>query len=182
MVGSCSDLYCSKRTVFYPPTYLWRNNVEMLANLSITSKINQQLSEFFKINDTNDIDISTLWCSHKAFSRGLLIQAAACEKRRRGELLSGLLRELKSLEDLNKQHPSPKLENYLFNCRQKVCMSLLSSHQNHSRRVKAQFYVQGNMPGQLLANYISKGERKSNLTSIRDPHTVFFRTSPHKDS
>lgn len=100
--------------------------------------------------------MASLWCAHKAYCRGLLIQAAVTEKRKRAKLLNNLLTELKSLGQQHKQNLSPQVESDLFDCRQKICLALISAHQKYMKLTKARYYVQGNKAGKLLANYIKK--------------------------
>lgn len=37
------------------------------------------------LNDNDSVNGTTIWCTHKAYSRGLLIQIAAKEKKRERE-------------------------------------------------------------------------------------------------
>lgn len=43
------------------------------------------------VNNITDANIISVWCALKEYSRGLLIQAAAREKRQRVEMLNRLL-------------------------------------------------------------------------------------------
>lgn len=64
-------------------SYIWRNNTFILSQETHLSVLRKNLEEFFVINDKEPINCTTLWCTHKAYARGLLIQAATREKKRK---------------------------------------------------------------------------------------------------
>lgn len=64
-------------------SYIWRNNTFILSQETHLSVLRKNLEEFFVIIDKEPINCITLWCTHKAYARGLLIQAATREKKRK---------------------------------------------------------------------------------------------------
>lgn len=60
-----------KEQNYYNHAYLWRNNLSILSNLFHKNRLSQLLKEYFEINDTDDENIISLWCAHKAYNRGL---------------------------------------------------------------------------------------------------------------
>ena len=64
-----------------PNNYLWRNNTFILAQGKHQSVMKESIEEFFVMNDNSSVNDATLWCSHKAYVRGLLIQLTAREKK-----------------------------------------------------------------------------------------------------
>lgn len=65
------------------PTFIWRSNPRLFQDALTKSKIEQQLSEFFKNIRKSVTDPFTVWNAHKAFVRGILIQQGARIKRMR---------------------------------------------------------------------------------------------------
>lgn len=153
------------------PTYLWRNNVSILSTPLHQEQLSKSLKEYFQHNDNTEVNVMSLWCAHKAYSRGFLIQAAAREKRQKTKILTNLLTNLNTLETHNKQSPSPITQSALIECRQKLRLALIAGHTTSRKCFKATYYAHGNKTGKLLANYIWKKQQNSKLSSITDPHT-----------
>lgn len=76
------------------PTYLWRANSHIFQVTSHVATITQNFTEFFSLNDRSVASAATLWCAHKAFIRGLLLQICSLEKRQRTQRLSVSLGKL----------------------------------------------------------------------------------------
>lgn len=68
-------------------TSLWRNNTFLLADSACTEELKVRLQEFFFFNAGTSVDIFNLWCAHKAFIRGLLIQMNARVKRKKTQYI-----------------------------------------------------------------------------------------------
>lgn len=62
---------------------LWRNNTYILPQRKALAVMKERLEEFFKLNDNDAVSISSVWCAHKAYVRGLLIKMASREKKKK---------------------------------------------------------------------------------------------------
>lgn len=81
---------------------LWRNNPYILSNPHFRKQISDKLNEFFLFNNDGSSSVSNVWCTHKNFIGGILIQLASREKSRRSHSFSTLLKEIANLESLHK--------------------------------------------------------------------------------
>lgn len=61
---------------------LWRNNTFLLSHPSIRDEIEEKLKEYFQFNDNEACSPEMIWCAHKAFARGPIIQIASREKKK----------------------------------------------------------------------------------------------------
>lgn len=73
-------------------------NDSLIQDPGIISKIEQELKVYFEINDTMEVSRATLWKSHKAYIRGILIGIGAGKKRERGKRMASLYGEIQELE------------------------------------------------------------------------------------
>lgn len=69
----------------YKPAYLWRNTVSILNNTLHKERLSKLNKQYFDVNDNSEVNVVSLWCGHKAYSKDLLIQAAAREKEAKGQ-------------------------------------------------------------------------------------------------
>lgn len=69
-----------------PPTgRMWKLNDSLIQDSEVNRRIEQELEEFFLINDTSEISKGTLWETHKVYIRGILISIGAGKKKEKGE-------------------------------------------------------------------------------------------------
>lgn len=64
----------------------------------------KSLEEFFVLNDKDSVKCSTLWCTHKAYARGLHIQIAAREEKSKTSKRNTFLKDLSKLEEIHKKN------------------------------------------------------------------------------
>lgn len=88
----------------------WHLNPYTLKNSENLSFISSQLSEFFEFTSPSTTSPSTLWCAHKAYVRGLLIQLTAKQKRIREQKLTKLIEDPRVVDVAFKTAPSPQHE------------------------------------------------------------------------
>lgn len=60
-----------------PSVNLWRNNTFLLSHPHHKAEMESKLKEFFLFNSGNSNSPAIVWCAHKAFARGVLIQLAS---------------------------------------------------------------------------------------------------------
>lgn len=63
---------------------LWHNNAFLLSHPHIRDEIEEKLKEYFSFNANGECSPTTIWCAHKAFARGILIQVASRERKKKG--------------------------------------------------------------------------------------------------
>ncbi|CAI9561909.1 unnamed protein product [Staurois parvus] len=80
----------------------WKLNEALLLDQEIDQRIREEIERFFQENETGEVSVATVWESHKAYIRGILIASAAKKKRERREKLTGLLKEIFDLEQIHK--------------------------------------------------------------------------------
>lgn len=98
-----------------PLVFLWHNNTSLYTSSKHKLHLQEQITEFFQLNSLPEVDDFTLWCSHKAYSRGLLLQLSSRERKRRLKALSTILDKTKAFEALHNRNLSPQILNKLQN-------------------------------------------------------------------
>lgn len=58
----------------------WRNDVHLMSNPENREKIRNYIWDFFALNERSVSDPFTLWNSHKAYMRGILLQMSCGKK------------------------------------------------------------------------------------------------------
>lgn len=76
----------------------WRLNEELIQGKEEEEKINEELDQYFKINDTKEITEVTLWEAHKAYIRAILIEIGSRKKMERKKNMEVLIKEIHVLE------------------------------------------------------------------------------------
>ena len=67
---------------------MWRLDDSLIHDEGGGSRVEAELKQFFLTNDTEGISSATLWETHKAFIRGILIAEGAKKKRKEKVKLS----------------------------------------------------------------------------------------------
>lgn len=109
-------------------TYVWRANSSLFLTPTHVTSLTNQLKEYFALNTDSVSDPMALWCTHKAFIRGILLQTSSRIKKQRTLKLDLLLKDIKSLEIQNKVTMSTVLANKLIRLRSELRLILLEQH------------------------------------------------------
>lgn len=141
----------------------WRLNTYILKNPDNIAYISSQLREYFEINLPSTSSATILWCAHKAFIRGIFMQLAAREKKRREQKLSHLLTELGRADSAFKSNPNQLTESTLKDLRSQLRLLYLHKYDYNLAKMKWNFYVQGDRPGKLLAKRVKQYQAKSKI-------------------
>lgn len=144
----------------------WRINNFLLKSPQIVAEISSQLTEFFKFNTATAPSPSVLWCAHKAYIRGVLLQIASREKKAKQTALNSLLDEIAATDNLFKSNPSTTLQEKLKSLRSKLRTAYLSQYEQRLSKLKWRFYLQGDRPGRLLANRVRAYQARSKVSYI----------------
>lgn len=132
-------------TASRPP---WKLNLFILKNAENISFLS---SQFFQLNAPSTSSPTLLWCTHKAYIRGLLIQLTAKNKKIREEKISKLLSDLQQADVAFKTNPSPQTEAALKKLRDDFRLLYLHKYDYNLAKLRWNFYLQGDRPGKLLA-------------------------------
>lgn len=96
---------------------IWRANPLLLQREDTKKILEKHLSEYFKDNVASVTDHFIPWNTNKAVMRGIFIKLGAGVKRQRQRQLKELADSIHTLEDLNKQNPSPLTSHKLTQLR-----------------------------------------------------------------
>lgn len=119
------DIVDTNKTNFAP---LWHNNTYFLSQPQIKEEIQTKLEEYFLFNEHLGTHPLTVWCAHKAFSRGTLIQIAAREKRKKTQVISQLHKRISDLETKHKQAADHSLLQQLNSSREDLRQKLQNDY------------------------------------------------------
>lgn len=164
----CMTLSLSKTVPSQKP---WRVRADILKSPKNVESLRDSLTEFFQNNLGSVSESATLWCAHKAFSRGLLIQLTHRANRRRTQHLDTLTVEIKKLETQNQNNPSRDLKQKLMILRQELRSHLLDTYDRNLKKLRAKHFVTNNKAGKMLAGKIKGQRAKNRIKSIQHPST-----------
>lgn len=87
-------------------TSIWRLNNSLLQDKKFVERMQNIITEYVKINDTEEIDPIILWEGAKAVIRGQIIAYASAKKRTREAQQKRLSEQIKQLEDRHRETKS----------------------------------------------------------------------------
>lgn len=88
--------------------------------------ITNNLNEFFSLNAQSNP--ATLWCAHKSFIRGIILQFCSWVKRQRAQRIDCLLGEIRILETLNKNTADTSAVDKLSKLRSDLRLMLMEQY------------------------------------------------------
>lgn len=145
------------------PAYIWRVNAQVLSSPQNTSIISKHLWEYFQMNLDTVSNPFTVWCAHKAFIRGILIQLCSRIKRQRSSQFEKLLGEIRILESTNKKNPSQSTCATLSKLRTDLRSLLIERHDKYIRALRLTQYSSGNKAGKFLENRFKAKKLQSKI-------------------
>ena len=89
--------------------FSWRLNNATLKDKEFCSYLSNQIDQYVQMNDTGEVDDSTLWEAMKAVIRGHIISYEAAEKRKSKERLTEIDNQLADMEVLYREGNKPEL-------------------------------------------------------------------------
>lgn len=141
--------------------YLPSGDVRLLQEPQTLSVISQHLQDFFCINCTPTIDPFALWNTHKSYTRGILIQLVAKEKKRHSIKLNNTLSDIHKMETQNKISPTTAMASTLSKLRENLQELFTQKYDKHLRRLKLNSYANANRAGKYLASRIKAARTKT---------------------
>lgn len=156
---------------------LWRLNNFLLKSPTLVTEVKARLLEFFSINKDSVSSPAVLWCAHKAFIRGILLQLNSREKKKRQLALTNLLQELRNADKEAKSNPSPITKSTFLSIQNKLRVFYLQDYNYSLNKLKWNSYLQGDRPGRFLANRVKTIQAKSKIPfltkgKIHDPRSI----------
>lgn len=148
----------------------WRLNSYILKYPENIKRLSSDLNTFFEANAPSVNSPVLLWCTHKAYIRGLLIQVTARAKRKRVEKLKDILAELQSTEKIFKTNPTPQIQDKLRDLRNQLRLIYLHKFDFNLAKLKWNFYMQGDRPGKLLAKRVKQIQARNKIPYMFDKH------------
>lgn len=142
-------------------------NESLIQDPKVIKKIEGELEEFFTINDTPEISIPTLWESHKAYIRCILMLIGAQKKKKRRESLDLLLKEIQEIEQQSWPKGTPERQE-LIKKMEELASFLDQETKGAFFMVMKEKYQWGNKPGKLLAKILWEKKNVSFVLKIRD--------------
>lgn len=140
---------------------MWKNNTYLLANPEYREAISSKLSEFFSLNSPSTQNSFTTWNAHKAYIRGMLIQASARWKKDRNKTLNNLFHSIKLLENRLKLCPSVALHKDLLDARLKLCQ--MNEFETQLNKSKVTHYNLINKPSKLMYRRVAAVRHKTKI-------------------
>lgn len=161
---------------------IWRANPWILHLPDHSAYIQKNLEKFFKLNKGTVSSITTVWNTHKAFIRRIIMQVGARERRKRSQCLDTLTSSIKLLETQNQISPDPALKTELNRLRQELRTHLLDTFEKAQTRFKAMHYSPGNKAGKAMATRLKGHYAKSKITHLYQPttHKKITRTTSYR--
>lgn len=134
----------------------WRLNSFLLKDPENLKFLTTHLQDFFKLNNLPSTSPTLLWCTHKAYIRGLFIQLAAKQKRLRDQKLSQLLADIRTADKAFKDNPSDSTKYALKDLQTKLRALYLHKYDYNLAKLRWNFYLQGDRPGKILARRVKQ--------------------------
>uniref|UniRef100_A0A8C5QS28 Reverse transcriptase domain-containing protein n=1 Tax=Leptobrachium leishanense TaxID=445787 RepID=A0A8C5QS28_9ANUR len=124
------------------------------------------LEDYFRLNISEEVAISSVWSAHKAVIRGHFIKEGAYRKKQYTLKSSTLLQQISSLESQNKNKPTPSIASQLLSLRRELEHLNLQAMERSLRKLNYTSYTQGNKAGKLLASKLRARRVQTKITHI----------------
>lgn len=154
-----------------PNSYIWRANNYLLNTPCYATPIEQNLEQYFSLNQASVSDPLVVWNAHKAVIRGVFLQMGARAKKNKTQHLDDLTAAIATTESLNKSNPSARLQSRIFTLRQELRSILLEKHEKSYRTLKASSYTTGNKAGKAMSLRVKGYRNKTKILFLHHPHT-----------
>uniref|UniRef100_A0A8C5LTP6 Endonuclease/exonuclease/phosphatase domain-containing protein n=1 Tax=Leptobrachium leishanense TaxID=445787 RepID=A0A8C5LTP6_9ANUR len=146
----------------------WRLNDSLIVSGADVSDTSAVLREYFALNVTEEVSISSAWLAHKAVVRGHLIQRGATRKRASNAQMTSVQRQISDLESQHKINPTPDRLSRLTTLRRDLIQLTLQSSERAIRRLNFTQYTQGNKAGRLLASKLKSKRLQAKISYLLD--------------
>uniref|UniRef100_A0A8C5P7R3 Reverse transcriptase domain-containing protein n=1 Tax=Leptobrachium leishanense TaxID=445787 RepID=A0A8C5P7R3_9ANUR len=143
----------------------WRLNDSLLVSGADVSDTSAVVREYFALNVTEEVTISSAWLAHKAVVRGHLIQRGATRKKAFNAQMTSVQRQISDLESQHKINPTPDLLSRLGLY---LIQLTLQSSERAIRRLNLTQYTQGNKAGRLLASKLKSKRLQTKISYLLD--------------
>uniref|UniRef100_A0A8C5Q8F8 Reverse transcriptase domain-containing protein n=1 Tax=Leptobrachium leishanense TaxID=445787 RepID=A0A8C5Q8F8_9ANUR len=144
----------------------WRLNDSLIVDPAGRDGAASVLEDYFRLNTSEEVAISSVWSAHKAVIRGHFIKQGAYRKKQYTLKTSTLLQQISSLESQNKNKPTPSIASQLLSLRKELEHLNLQAMERSLRKLNYTSYTQGNKAGKLLASKLRARRVQTKITHI----------------
>ena len=148
---------------------LWRLNVGLLNNETVTDQIKTGIQNYLEENDNGETAPIFLWDALKAVMRGKLIAITSGLKKTNIARYQSLQTELKMTEHRHKESPEDNTKQQLKEIRHKINVLLQQEVEMKTRYLKQTYYEVGPKAAKLLARKLRKQQVERAVHKIQDP-------------
>lgn len=159
-------------------TPIWRASPLLLQREDTRKILETHLKNYLADNVGSVDNYFTMWNGHKAFMCGIFIKLGAGVRRQRQRRIKELAEGIRVLEIQNKQNPLSSLSHKLAQIRYDLRMGLMEDFEKSTRRLKMNYYANGNKAGKILANRLRGFRCKARTPYIIHPTTNFKHCHP----
>lgn len=142
----------------------WKFNTIHLKNKEFRKEVEKEMKGFFENNIQEDISMSTVWETSKAYFRGIAI--------RQGKEKSQKFKDLKERlgrEDKLKLNPNNKqLRDTIKLVQHKINLILMEEIERNIKFAKQNFFEHANKPGKWLAFRVKRKRTKNWVAALKD--------------
>uniref|UniRef100_A0A803SYC3 Reverse transcriptase domain-containing protein n=1 Tax=Anolis carolinensis TaxID=28377 RepID=A0A803SYC3_ANOCA len=145
----------------------WRLNENLLKKEEDTKKYKTIFKEYLKINNTEGMNINTVWDASKAVMRGHLIQNNARMAKAKKKNLMDIKRRIVDKErDLKKNPEDKKLDKELKKLNQEKYHLELDEQAKQLKCIKQNHFENANKPGKWLSKQVRKKKQSQKIVRL----------------
>ena len=159
--------------------FSWRLNNATLKNKEFCSYLSNQIDQYVKMNDTGEVDDSTLWEAMKAVIRGHIISYEAAEKRKSKERLTEIDNQLADMEVLYREGNKPELLKKITALRYEYNTLLSKNVSRLLVQIRQKYFEFGDKPHRLLSRQLRQTQASRAIHSIKSDDGTLW-TDPEK--
>lgn len=145
----------------------WRLNTSLLSDPTLLPVITNNITDFFKHNNTPGTDPLLVWEAHKCTIRGVLIGMGSRRKKEKDAQIRKLLTQIESLEVLHKQSLSETSAKSLLEARKDLQQILHTKAKRILFFKRRLYYESGDKAGRFLARALKEQNSSNQIVGIR---------------
>uniref|UniRef100_A0A8C5M2S8 Reverse transcriptase domain-containing protein n=1 Tax=Leptobrachium leishanense TaxID=445787 RepID=A0A8C5M2S8_9ANUR len=150
-----------------PRDTLWQLNESLLSDPGLVTRVDEALTNYFADHERTEVPLPTVWESHKAMIRGLLISLASRKKKEQRRELEALHSDIRRLERTHQESGLDDTYTELIQARTRLANALNPQLQRAILRTKCYFTLHEDKPGRLLARLLKQQRRRTYVPEIR---------------
>uniref|UniRef100_A0A8C5PT47 Reverse transcriptase domain-containing protein n=1 Tax=Leptobrachium leishanense TaxID=445787 RepID=A0A8C5PT47_9ANUR len=144
----------------------WRLNDSLIIDPAGKDETARVLKEYFSLNASEEVAISSVWLAHKAVVRGHFIRQGTYKKKQREVKRAAVLQQIDALESLNKAQPTLEVASDLLSLKKELEHLNLQVMERSLRKLNYASYTQGNKSRKLLASKLRAKRLHTKITQV----------------